>query len=237
MIARGSPAPSPRTRCLDVVGRDQNVCIVRGLSLRARESNIARSPMKRFQMITEADARVLDYGSTVVLVRRRARDTAGAGHAEGAADRRRARRATTCDAASLAPTAEIKTVAIAGDHTSVRVEEGDPAAPARRAVSRSTTSAPTPASRLTIPIPPPRWPCRWPAAKRDAGIAIDGAGLGSTIAANKVDGVRAAMCLDPDARPVRPPAQRRQRARARIHARHPGGRARDRRYVPRHADA
>jgi RpiB/LacA/LacB family sugar-phosphate isomerase len=30
----------------------------------------------------------------------------------------------------------------------------------------------------------------------DAGIVIDGAGLGSTIAANKVDGVRAAMCLN-----------------------------------------
>jgi len=30
----------------------------------------------------------------------------------------------------------------------------------------------------------------------DAGIVIDGAGLGSTIAANKVNGVRAAMCLN-----------------------------------------
>ena len=30
----------------------------------------------------------------------------------------------------------------------------------------------------------------------DAGIVIDGAGLGSAIAANKVDGVRAAMCTD-----------------------------------------
>jgi ribose 5-phosphate isomerase B len=30
-----------------------------------------------------------------------------------------------------------------------------------------------------------------------AGIAIDGAGLGSTIAANKIPGVRAAMCLTP----------------------------------------
>ena len=29
-----------------------------------------------------------------------------------------------------------------------------------------------------------------------AGIVIDGAGLGSTIAANKVDGVRAAMCMN-----------------------------------------
>jgi ribose 5-phosphate isomerase B len=30
----------------------------------------------------------------------------------------------------------------------------------------------------------------------DAGIAIDGAGLGSTIAANKIRGIRAAMCTD-----------------------------------------
>ena len=30
----------------------------------------------------------------------------------------------------------------------------------------------------------------------DAGIVLDGAGLGSTIAANKIDGVRAAMCTN-----------------------------------------
>jgi ribose 5-phosphate isomerase B len=30
----------------------------------------------------------------------------------------------------------------------------------------------------------------------DAGIVIDGAGLGSAIAANKIDGVRATMCTD-----------------------------------------
>jgi ribose 5-phosphate isomerase B len=30
----------------------------------------------------------------------------------------------------------------------------------------------------------------------DAGIVIDGAGIGSTIAANKVRGIRAAMCPD-----------------------------------------
>jgi ribose 5-phosphate isomerase B len=30
----------------------------------------------------------------------------------------------------------------------------------------------------------------------DAGIVIDGAGIGSAIAANKIRGIRAAMCLD-----------------------------------------
>jgi ribose 5-phosphate isomerase B len=30
----------------------------------------------------------------------------------------------------------------------------------------------------------------------DAGVVIDGAGIGSAIAANKIRGVRAAMCLD-----------------------------------------
>ena len=30
----------------------------------------------------------------------------------------------------------------------------------------------------------------------DAGIVIDGAGIGSAIAANKINGIRAAMCTD-----------------------------------------
>ena len=33
-------------------------------------------------------------------------------------------------------------------------------------------------------------------AEADAGIVIDGAGLGSAIAANKIPGIRAAMCTD-----------------------------------------
>ena len=41
-----------------------------------------------------------------------------------------------------------------------------------------------------------RGACRWRAAKPTPAIVIDGAGLGSTIAANKVPGVRAAMCLN-----------------------------------------
>src|SRR3954467_2238930 len=74
--------------------------------------------MKRFQMITEADARVLEYGSTVTLV-------AGGHVTPLAADTLKTRRISVVrdgadvDAASLAPRADIRTVAIAGDHTSV----------------------------------------------------------------------------------------------------------------------
>src|SRR3989442_12320669 len=77
--------------------------------------------MKRFQMITEADARVLDYGSTIVLVR--------GGHVTPLAqDTLNARRVSIvreghdCDAASLVPRAEIRTVAVAADHTGVQLK-------------------------------------------------------------------------------------------------------------------
>jgi ribose 5-phosphate isomerase B len=34
------------------------------------------------------------------------------------------------------------------------------------------------------------------AGEAEAGVVIDGGGLGSAIAANKIDGIRAAMCTD-----------------------------------------
>src|SRR5258705_1526220 len=77
--------------------------------------------MKRFQMITEADARVIDYGSTVALV-------AGGHVTPLAADTLKARRVSViresgdADDASLAPRADIRTVAIGGDHTSVALK-------------------------------------------------------------------------------------------------------------------
>ena len=78
--------------------------------------------MKRFQMITEADARVLDYGSTVVLV--------AGGHVTPLAqdtlkERRIAvvREGSGGDGESLAPKAEIRVVAIAGDHTAVALKK------------------------------------------------------------------------------------------------------------------
>ena len=78
--------------------------------------------MKRFEMITEADARVLDYGSSVVLV--------PGGHITPlAADTLRERRVSVVrdsadvDVASLAPKADVGIVAIAGDHSSLALKD------------------------------------------------------------------------------------------------------------------
>jgi ribose 5-phosphate isomerase B len=151
--------------------------------------------MKRFQIITEADARVLDYGTSVVLVR--------GGHVTPLAeDTLRARRISVVrdggdvDAAALAPPAEIGTVALAGDHTSIALKQ---------AIARHLRGRGVAAHDLgTDTSEPVDYPDTAAAVARQvargeaqAGIAIDGAGLGSAIAANKIPGVRAAMGLNP----------------------------------------
>src|SRR5512134_1672386 len=77
--------------------------------------------MRTFTIITEADARVLEYGSTIVL--------AAGGHVTPLAqDTLRARRVTVVadipdvDLAALAPVATVRTVAVAGDHTSLALK-------------------------------------------------------------------------------------------------------------------
>jgi ribose 5-phosphate isomerase B len=150
--------------------------------------------MKRFQMITEADARVIEYGSTVTLV--------ASGHITPlAADTLKARRISVIresgggEEASLAPSADIRTVAIGGDHTSLNLKAAIVAHLRGRGVAvhdlGTNTSEPVdyPDTAGAVALHVAR-------GEADAGIAIDGAGLGSTIAANKVDGVRAAMCVD-----------------------------------------
>jgi ribose 5-phosphate isomerase B len=150
--------------------------------------------MKRFQMITEADARVIEYGSTVTLV--------ASGHITPlAADTLKARRISIIresgggEEASLAPSADIRTVAIGGDHTSLNLKAAIVAHLRGRGVAvhdlGTNTSEPVdyPDTAGAVALHVAR-------GEADAGIAIDGAGLGSTIAANKVDGVRAAMCVD-----------------------------------------
>jgi ribose 5-phosphate isomerase B len=150
--------------------------------------------MKRFQMITEADARVLEYGSTVTLVT--------GGHVTPLAqDTLTARRITIVregadvDAAALAPAADVRTIAIGSDHTGVALKGAIRQHLRGRglAVHDLGTDTSEPVDYPDVAASVARQVAR---GEADAGIAIDGAGLGSTIAANKIRGVRAAMCLN-----------------------------------------
>jgi ribose 5-phosphate isomerase B len=145
-------------------------------------------------MVTEADARVLEYGSTIVLV--------DGGHITPLAqDTLKARRVSIVrdsvdtDAASLAPVADIRTVAVAGDHTSLALKSAIVSHLRGRGMAAHDLGTngsdpvdyPDTASAAAIQVA---------RGEADAAIVIDGAGLGSTIAANKVRGARAAMCLN-----------------------------------------
>lgn len=150
--------------------------------------------MKRFQMITEADARTLDYGSTVVLV-------AGGHITPLAHDTLKARRIAVVregvdvDAESLAPPAVIRVVAIGADHSGValKVAIREHLRGRGLAVHDLGTDGPEP-----VDYPDTAAAVALQVARReaDAGIVIDGAGLGSAIAANKIGGIRAAMCAN-----------------------------------------
>ena len=150
--------------------------------------------MKRFQMITEADARVIDYGSTVTLV-------AGGHVTPLAADTLKARRISVIrdsgdgEEASLVPRADITTVAIGGDHTSVSLKAAIIAHLRGRGLAVHDLGTDT-TEPVDYPDTAGAVAVHVARGEADAGIAIDGAGLGSTIAANKIDGVRAAMCVD-----------------------------------------
>src|SRR5262245_51169534 len=148
--------------------------------------------MKRFEMITEADARVLARGETVALAR--------GGHITPLAqdtltERRvivvREGRASG-DELALAPAADIRSVAVAGDHTAIKLRQTIVAYLRGRGLtvqdlgtdSTDPVDYPDVAASVAVQV-----------SRRavDAGIVIDGAGIGSAIAANKVRGVRAAM--------------------------------------------
>jgi ribose 5-phosphate isomerase B len=150
--------------------------------------------VKRFQIVTEADARVLEYGSTIAL--------AAGGHVTPLAqDTLRARRISVVkdgpdpDLTALAPPATIKTVAVAGDHTSLALKSSIVEHLRRKGVAAhdlGTTTTDTvdyPDTAAAVAVQVAR-------GEADAGVVIDGAGLGSCIAANKVAGVRAAMCTN-----------------------------------------
>jgi ribose 5-phosphate isomerase B len=147
--------------------------------------------MKRFDIITEADARVLPRGDTVMLSLR--------GHVTPLAqDTLNERRVTVVREGSaspedlaLAPIAEIRTVAIASDHTGVKLRrELVPWLRGRGlAVLDLGTESAEPVDYPDIAAAVARVVA---AREADAGVVIDGAGIGSAMAANKVRGIRAA---------------------------------------------
>jgi ribose 5-phosphate isomerase B len=148
--------------------------------------------MKTFEIITEADARVLARGETVTLAR--------GGHITPLAhDTLRERRIsvlheghTTAEEASLAPRADIRSVAIGSDHTGVTLRKALVAFLRSRglAVQDLGTEGPDPVDYPDVAASVGRIVARGDA---DAGIVIDGAGIGSAIAANKIRGIRAVM--------------------------------------------
>lgn len=149
---------------------------------------------KRFDIITETDARTLDRGSTVTL--------SPFGHVTPlAADTLRERRITVIrdgqaagDEASLVPTADIRTVAIASDHTGIGLRKALVAELRGRGltVTDQGTHGSDPVDYPDVAAGVALAVAR---GEADAGIVIDGAGIGSAIAANKVRGIRAVMAL------------------------------------------
>jgi ribose 5-phosphate isomerase B len=151
---------------------------------------------RRFDIITEADARQIERGATVELAK--------GGHVTPLAqDTLRERRITVVPAGSvdpalpadLAPRSPVRRVAIASDHTGVAM---------RTAIVRHLRGRGLAVDDLgvdgSVPVDYPDTAGSVARAvargEADAGIVIDGAGIGSAIAANKVRGIRAAMVTD-----------------------------------------
>jgi ribose 5-phosphate isomerase B len=150
----------------------------------------------RFEIITEADARQIERGATVELAK--------GGHVTPLAqDTLRERRVTvvpvgSVDAAlpaDLAPRSTVRRVAIASDHTGVAMRKAIVLHLRGRglAVDDLGVEGSTPADYPDTAASVARAVAR---GEADAGIVIDGAGIGSAIAANKVRGIRAAMVTD-----------------------------------------
>ena len=152
--------------------------------------------MKKFDIITEADARTIDVGATVELTK--------GGHVTPLAkDTLASRRVTVLAAgasdpslpADLAPTADIRRVAIANDHTGIAMKQAILQHLRGRGMAvlnlgtDNTESVDYPDVAALVARTVAR-------GEADAGIVIDGAGIGSAIAANKIRGIRAAMCTD-----------------------------------------
>ncbi|MBI3402592.1 MAG: RpiB/LacA/LacB family sugar-phosphate isomerase [Acidobacteria bacterium] len=98
----------------------------------------------------------------------------------------------SADEASLAPKADIRSVAIASDHTGIKLRQQLITFLRGRglAVQDLGTDSADPVDYPDVAASVAVLVAR---GEADAGIVIDGAGIGSAIAANKVKGVRAVM--------------------------------------------
>jgi ribose 5-phosphate isomerase B len=150
--------------------------------------------MLKFDIITEADARTIDVGATVEL--------AAGGHVTPLAkDTLAARRVTVVGpgsrdvgaASSLVPAADVRRIAIGSDHTGVAMKAV--LVQHLRGRGLAVTDLGT-AGSAPVDYPDIAGAVALAVARKeaDAGIVIDGAGIGSAIAANKIRGVRAVMC-------------------------------------------
>ena len=152
--------------------------------------------MRTFDIITEADARTIDIGASVEL-------TKGGHITPLAQDTLAARRVTVIPAGSadaslpadLAPAAAIKRVAIGNDHTGVSLKKAfvQHLRAQGVAVADLGTDTADPVDYPDVAAAVAKAVAR---NEADAGIVIDGAGIGSAIAANKIRGIRAAMCTN-----------------------------------------
>ena len=151
--------------------------------------------MKQFEIITEADARLLEVGETVALRK--------GGHVTPlAADTLKARRVTVVNDAvldrsdeGLAPVSDIRRLAIGSDHSGLSLKSAIVAALRAKGLAVDDLGTLT-ADPVDYPDTAARVAKAVARGEADAGIVIDGAGIGSAIAANKVTGVRAAVCHD-----------------------------------------
>jgi ribose 5-phosphate isomerase B len=152
---------------------------------------------RRFGIITEAEARQLEPGTTVEL-------EPGGQVTALAQEALTERRVTVVRQAAsgaavpkgLTPAFPVVRVVIGSDHGGVALKAAliERLRTQKRVVTDVGTSNTTPVDYPDIAAAVADAVARGDA---DAGIVIDGAGLGSAIAANKVRGVRAAMCTTP----------------------------------------
>ena len=150
--------------------------------------------MKRYDIITEADARSIDVGTSIAL--------APSGHITPlASDTLRARRVTVIrdlldpDEGSLAPVADIRRVAIGSDHSGVALK--GVLVELLRGLGLAVEDVGT---NSTEPVDYPDYAkAVGKAVQRgqvERGILVCGSGVGACVAANKLQGIRAALCHD-----------------------------------------